>query len=188
MCHRVSLIRGSNRKTGVSSPFPIAECADINFNKEALYSIERRATEKFSCTQCKDESSRTNALDGKRMSCMKSKKLNPVVVSGMVGMMSLVFLFYVWGKVDLVRVGYELDVLSNKKAGLQREHDQLQLDLSRLTAPNRIAFEAGEKLGLTAPKPEQVVLVSVQGPDTPNRGEPGQEQFITIAQNLPERP
>ncbi|MEC4673916.1 MAG: cell division protein FtsL [Nitrospirota bacterium] len=119
---------------------------------------------------------------------MKSKKLNPVVVSGMVGMMSLVFLFYVWGKVDLVRVGYELDVLSNKKAGLQREHDQLQLDLSRLTAPNRIAFEAGEKLGLTAPKPEQVVLVSVQGPDTPNRGEPGQEQFLTIAQNLPERP
>lgn len=117
---------------------------------------------------------------------MKSKKLKPIVVSGMVGMMSLVFLFYVWGKVDLVRVGYELDVLSSQKAGLQREHDQLQLDLSRLTAPDRIAFEAGERLGLTAPQPEQVVFVSVGGPDTPNGGAQGQEQFVTVAQNLSE--
>ena len=119
---------------------------------------------------------------------MKSNKITPVVVGGMVGMMSLVFLLYVWGNVDLFRVGYELDVLSKRKAVLQREHDRLQLDLSRLTAPNRIALEAGEKLGLTAPKPGQVVLVSVEVSEPSNGSGPGHTKFVTVAQKEPERP
>lgn len=119
---------------------------------------------------------------------MKSKNMNPFVVSGLVGLMSLVFLLYVWGKVDLVRVGYQLEGLSNKKAALQREHDQLQLNLSRLTAPNRIALEAGERLGLMAPRPEQVVLVSVQPSNVPNNSGNEQEQFVTVARNVPVGP
>ena len=116
---------------------------------------------------------------------MKSKKKNPFMVSGIVGVMSLVFLLYVWGKVDLVRVGYQLDELSTKKEALQREHDQLQLNLSRLTAPKRIALEAGKRLGLMAPGPEQIVLVTVQPSDTPQGSGPGQDLFVTVAQHIP---
>ena len=80
-----------------------------------------------------------------------------------------VLLFYVWGKVDVVRVGYELDALLKKKAVLTQEHERLQARLSQLTAPERIASEAGDKLGMRPPSARQVVLV----PSHPEDGNPG---------------
>jgi len=118
---------------------------------------------------------------------MKTTKRNPLCVVGLVGILSLVFLFYVWGKLDLVRVGYQLDELSSKRAALQREHDRLQLDLSRLTAPNRIAWEAREKLNLLPPRPEQVVLVSGNSLGEPRNSIPGEDHFVTVAKSIPLR-
>ncbi len=68
-------------------------------------------------------------------------------------------LFYVWGKVDVVRVGYELDALLKKKAALTQEHERLQARFSQLTAPERIASEASDTLGMRPPGARQVVLV-----------------------------
>ncbi len=73
--------------------------------------------------------------------------------------LSGVLLFYVWEKVDVVRVGYELDVLLKKKAALAQEHDRLQVRFSQLTAPDRIASEVNKKLGMKLPRARQVVLV-----------------------------
>lgn len=83
--------------------------------------------------------------------------------------LSGVLLFYVWGKVDVVRLGYELDALLKKKAALTQEHDRLQARLSQLTAPERIASEAGDKLGMRPPGERQVILV----PGRPQNGTPG---------------
>ena len=77
--------------------------------------------------------------------------------------LSSTFLFYVWGKVDVVRVGYELDQLSKRKMALEQEHDRLQITFSQLTAPNRIAQEASAKLNMKPPDPGQVILVSDDG-------------------------
>ena len=82
--------------------------------------------------------------------------------------LSGVLLFYVWGKVDVVRLGYELDVLLQKKAALTQEHDRLQARLSQLTAPERIASEARDKLGMRPPNERQVLLV----PSRPENGTP----------------
>ena len=73
------------------------------------------------------------------------------------------FIFYVWGKMDVVRVGYELDKLSTQKVALEQEHDRLQLTYSQLTAPDRIAREASIKLSMRLPDPGQVILVSDDG-------------------------
>ena len=116
---------------------------------------------------------------------MKSKKKNPIVVMGMVGMMSVVFLIYVWGKVDLVRVGYELERLSHQKTLLQREHDKLQLELSKLTAPNQIASEAEKRLGLLPPMVNQVVVVSMPPGDPLSGSENLFQEFVTVAKNIP---
>jgi len=83
--------------------------------------------------------------------------------------LSGVLLFYVWGKVDVVRLGYELDALLKKKAALTQEHDRLQARLSQLTAPERIASEASDKLGMRPPGVRQVVLV----PSRPENERPG---------------
>ena len=73
--------------------------------------------------------------------------------------LSSTFLFYVWGKVDVVRVGYELEELSKKKIALEQKHDLLQITYSQLTAPDRIAKEATTKLLMKQPDPGQVILV-----------------------------
>jgi cell division protein FtsL len=77
--------------------------------------------------------------------------------------LSSTFLFYVWGKVDVVRVGYELDDLSKKKIALEQEHDRLQITYSQLTASDRIAKEATMKLNMKQPDPGQVILVLNDG-------------------------
>ena len=77
--------------------------------------------------------------------------------------LSSTFIFYVWGKMDVVRVGYELDQLSQRKIALEQEHDRLQLTYSQLTAPDKIAHEASSKLSMRPPDPGQVILVSDEG-------------------------
>ena len=94
-----------------------------------------------------------------------------VLWSLLVVSMSGVLLFYVWGKVDVVRVGYELDALLKKKAALTQEHERLQARFSQLTAPDRIASEAGDKLGMKPPNARQVVLV----PSHPEDGTPSRD-------------
>ena len=84
-------------------------------------------------------------------------KIGWLVILSMV--LSSTFLFYVWGKVDIVRVGYELDQLSKKKIALEQAHDRLQITYSQLTAPDRIAKEATMKLHMKQPGPGQVILV-----------------------------
>lgn len=70
----------------------------------------------------------------------------------------LVFLF-VWERVDMVRVGYQIERLKRDKVVLERERDQLRMKVSSLTAPDRIAKVASEKLGMGVPQPGQVIMV-----------------------------
>ena len=88
-------------------------------------------------------------------------KIGWLVVLSMI--LSSTFIFYVWGKVDVVRVGYELDQLSKKKIALEQENDRLQIKYSQLTAPDRIAREAMMKLRMKQPDPGQVILVLNDG-------------------------
>jgi len=70
----------------------------------------------------------------------------------------LVFLF-VWERVDMVRVGYHVERLKRDKVSLERERDQLRVKFSSLSAPDRIAKVASEKLGMVLPQPGQVIMV-----------------------------
>lgn len=73
----------------------------------------------------------------------------------------LVFVF-VWERVDVVRVGYQIERLKTQKLLLERERDQLQVKFSALTAPERIAKVATDKLGMTPPQQGQVLMVHLQ--------------------------
>ena len=78
-------------------------------------------------------------------------------VAIMVGM-CLVFAF-VWERVDVVRLGYSIERLKAQKTLLERERDQLQVKFTALTAPERIAKVATDKLGLFPPQQGQVFIV-----------------------------
>jgi cell division protein FtsL len=79
----------------------------------------------------------------------------------MVAGVCLVF-FFVWERVDIVRLGYHIERLKAEKILLERERDQLQVKFSALTAPERIAKVATEKLGMVPPQQGQVLIVHPQ--------------------------
>lgn len=70
----------------------------------------------------------------------------------------LVFAF-VWERVDMVRVGYQIERLKHEKIILERERDELRVKVSALSAPDRIAKVASEKLGMAPPQQGQVIMV-----------------------------
>ena len=72
---------------------------------------------------------------------------------------SLVLLF-VWERVDIVRIGYHIERLKAQKVLLERERDELRVKLSGLTAPERIARLASDKLGMMQPEKGQVVVIN----------------------------
>jgi cell division protein FtsL len=94
----------------------------------------------------------------------------------------LIFVF-VWERVDVVRLGYQIERLKTQKMLLERERDQLQVKFSTLTAPERIAKVATEKLGLIPPQQGQVFMVRQQ-PEAPVPSTPVVDQ-IRVARNIP---
>ena len=92
-------------------------------------------------------------------------------------------LFYVWERADVVQIGYHIERLKMKKAVLERERDGMQVQLSGLTSPDKIAKLAGEKLGMVPPQQGQVRLVKLEpvvpAKFTPETGE------LRLAKNGP---
>ncbi len=94
----------------------------------------------------------------------------------------LVFVF-VWERVDVVRLGYQIERLKSQKVLLERERDQLQVKYSSLTAPERIAKVATEKLGLVPPQQGQVFMVRQQ-PEPSAPAAPEADQ-VRVAKHVP---
>lgn len=80
---------------------------------------------------------------------------------------SLVFVF-VWERVDMVRVGYQIERLKRDKTALERQRDELRVKFSSLSASNRIAKLATEKLGMSLPQQGQVIMVQSRPSATPS--------------------
>jgi cell division protein FtsL len=85
---------------------------------------------------------------------------------GVVGGLCLVFVF-VWERVDIVRVGYQIERLKHEKVMIERERDQLRIKYSALSAPDRIAKVATERLGMAPPQNGQVIVVQSRPPGAP---------------------
>ncbi|BFU92569.1 MAG: hypothetical protein NTAFB01_37560 [Nitrospira sp.] len=70
----------------------------------------------------------------------------------------LVFVF-VWERVDVVRIGYQIERLKRDKTVLERQRDELRVKFSTLSASDRIARLATEKLGMSLPQQGQIIVV-----------------------------
>ncbi len=92
----------------------------------------------------------------------------------------LIFLF-VWERVDIVRLGYQIERSKAEKLLLERERDQLQVRFSSLTAPERIAKVATERLGMVQPQQGQVITVHVRPEGVPTA--PASPNEFRVARN-----
>jgi len=92
----------------------------------------------------------------------------------------LVFVF-VWERVDMVRLGYQIERLKHERLVLERERDELQVKLSALSAPDRIAKIASEQLGMSLPQQGQVIMV--RSGSTAPAPQPDKPAEVRVAKN-----
>lgn len=77
----------------------------------------------------------------------------------LVAFMSILSLFYIWSRVQIVQYGYEINALEVKNRGLVDENKKLKVEVATLKAPDRIEKIAKEKLGMGLPAPEQIEIL-----------------------------
>ncbi|MDD5559461.1 cell division protein FtsL [Candidatus Methylomirabilis sp.] len=75
-------------------------------------------------------------------------------------------LCYVWQHIQVVRLGYQVEYLAGERAGLVRQQKELRLEVARLRSLRRVEEIAHRELGLTSPKPGQVIVVESLLPKT----------------------
>lgn len=96
--------------------------------------------------------------------------------------LSLVFVF-VWERADMVRIGYHVERLKHDKLMLERQRDELRVKASALSAPERIAKVAAEKLGMSPPQQGQIVIVQAR-PSSEQRPVEVASVEVRIARNF----
>ncbi len=83
------------------------------------------------------------------------------VLLGVMIVLGLWCLLYVGVKIDMWRIGYDLEDLENRRMVLKKQQEVLQGRWSALTDPQKIAQRAQKELDLMVPQEGQVVMISL---------------------------
>ncbi len=80
------------------------------------------------------------------------------------GLILLLFLstwamFHVWSRHMVTELGYSISEQQNIKEQLVSDNNALRLEISTLKSSKRLELIAEKQLGLTAPKPDQMVYI-----------------------------
>ncbi|WP_305041617.1 cell division protein FtsL [Geoalkalibacter sp.] len=76
-----------------------------------------------------------------------------------VGLVLVISLFFVWSRIQVFQLKYEISTLETTLREAQQEERQLRLEVASLRNPSRIESIARTKLGLRQPLPEQIINV-----------------------------
>jgi cell division protein FtsL len=68
-------------------------------------------------------------------------------------------LFYVWSRIQVLQLGYEISNALKEEKALTETNKKLRLEIATLKSYSRIEKLAVEELGMTKPKPEQVIVI-----------------------------
>jgi cell division protein FtsL len=68
-------------------------------------------------------------------------------------------LFYVWSRIQVIRLGYEISSALKEEKALTEANKRLRLEIATLKSYARIEKVAVEELRMAKPKPEQVVVI-----------------------------
>ncbi len=90
----------------------------------------------------------------------KGKKLNLFVLFTL---LMLIFiggsLFYVWSRIQVIQLGYEISNALKEERTLTEANKKLRLEIATLKSYGRIEKFAVEELRMIKPKPEQVIVI-----------------------------
>ncbi|MEJ2201187.1 MAG: cell division protein FtsL [Desulfuromonadaceae bacterium] len=71
----------------------------------------------------------------------------------------VVSLFFVWSRITVVNLEYDISSLSSRLREMEQENQKLRLEAAHLRNPIRLEQVARTKLGLRMPTLEQVVII-----------------------------
>jgi cell division protein FtsL len=107
-----------------------------------------------------------NAENGVRMANAKAKtsRFHVTRRQVMITLMMLICFMgtgigYVWSNFERTQIGYNLSQLKKEEMRLKEINQKLKLELATLKSPQNLERLAIEKLGLSPPKPEQIILL-----------------------------
>ncbi len=66
---------------------------------------------------------------------------------------------HVWSRHAVMEIGYELSAQQSRREQLTGQNRALRIEISTLRSPKRLEQIAQKDLGLTTPRPEQVVYI-----------------------------
>jgi cell division protein FtsL len=102
--------------------------------------------------------SRMRLLWNRAVDRIQAWKISPLMLATLVAAILFVGLFYVWTRMQLVQIGYEISTLETKSNDLKNRKRELQLEIASLQSPKELEAKAS-KLGLTMPAIDKVVHV-----------------------------
>jgi len=68
-------------------------------------------------------------------------------------------LFYVWSRIQVIQLGYEISIFLKKERALTEANKKLRLEIATLKSYARIEKIAAEDLRMIKPKPDQVIVI-----------------------------
>jgi cell division protein FtsL len=68
-------------------------------------------------------------------------------------------LFYVWSRIQVIQLGYEISNALKAERTLAEENKKLRLEIATLKSYARIEKVAVEELRMAKPKPDQVIVI-----------------------------
>jgi len=68
-------------------------------------------------------------------------------------------LFYVWSRIQVIQLGYEISNALKQERALTEENKKLRVDIATLKSYARIEKLAVEELRMAKPKPDQVIVI-----------------------------
>jgi cell division protein FtsL len=96
----------------------------------------------------------------------KGIKIRPTVSKSKVFLIALLMvffiggsLFYVWSRIRVVQLGYEISYAMKEGRRLAEENKRLRVEIATLKSYARIEKIAMEELGMIKPKPEEVIVI-----------------------------
>lgn len=87
------------------------------------------------------------------------RRPNLLPVLGFIALLLAVSLFFVWSRVQVTGLEYEISRLEGDLRDARKETSQLRLEAASLSSPDRIERVARRDLGLRLPVAEQVITV-----------------------------
>jgi cell division protein FtsL len=68
-------------------------------------------------------------------------------------------LFYVWSRIQVIQIGYEISNALKEERAFNEESKKLRLEIATLKSYARIEKMAVEELRMAKPKPDQVIVI-----------------------------